>query len=111
MTSSVIPPCLLLDGHLVAASYGLNAFQMPAGPHRLELYAQWMRRYGQAQLDVLVPDGGVLDTFYAAPLHQFTTGSIGFERQRRKGVGLILIFVGFLLAMVVAGVILALTLS
>lgn len=87
MTSNLIVPTLLLDGGQVPSRYGENAYQLPAGRHRVELYAQWMRRYGQAGMEVDVPPGGVVDVHYAAPFHQFTTGSIGLAPQARRGVG------------------------
>lgn len=96
-TSSIITPTLLLNGYQVASRYGDNGFQVPAGTHRVELFAQWMRRYGQALLDVQVPPGGRVDVFYAAPWHQFTTGSIGFQKQSRKGTWLIVALAAFLL--------------
>jgi hypothetical protein len=85
MTSNMITPKMMLDGYLIASQYGANVFQVPAGRHRLEFYAQWLRRYGQAAIDVDVPIGGAVELFYAAPLHQFTTGLVGFTKQRRKG--------------------------
>ncbi len=87
LTSNLIVPSLLLDGRPVASRYGENAYQLPAGRHRVELYGQWLRRYGQALLDVDIAPGAAVDVFYAAPWHQFTTGSIGFVKQARKGVG------------------------
>ncbi len=107
MTSSMIVPSLMIDGRLLTSKYGVNAFQVPAGIHKVEAYAQWMRRYGQAALDVNVPPGAAVDVFYAAPLHQFTTGNMGLTKQRRKGawmmVGLLsLIFVPLIAAMVLA---------
>lgn len=111
LTGSPIAPQLMIDGVLITAKYGANAFQLPAGPHHIELYAQWMRRYGQAAIDVVVSDGAEVAVFYAAPMHQFTTGSIGLVRQRRKGVVFVSVFYGLLLAMVIAGVWFALTLA
>lgn len=97
-TSNLIVPSLLLDGRPVASRYGENAYQVPAGRHRVELYAQWLRRYGQAALDVQVSPGAATDVHYAAPWHQFTTGSIGLVPQSRKGKGWL---VGVIVAMVV----------
>jgi hypothetical protein len=111
LTSSVVVPSLLIDGRLLASQYGINAFQVPAGRHRVELYAQWMRRYGQAALDVEVGEGGVAEVFYAAPLHQFTTGSIGYTKQRRKGAVFMAIFAALVLSMLLAGVVLAFSLG
>lgn len=87
LTANLIVPTLLLDGRQVPSRYGENAYQLPAGRHRVELYGQWMRRYGQALLDVDLVPGAALDVYYAAPWHQFTTGSIGFVKQPRRGAG------------------------
>jgi len=102
MTSSVLVPNLLIDGRLLNSRYGVNAFQVPGGRHRVELYAQWMRRYGQAALDVEVPVGESVEVFYAAPLHQFTTGNIGLTKQRRKGMVFFGLIMGLIGAMIIA---------
>jgi hypothetical protein len=33
-----------------------------------------------------VPAGGQVSAYYAAPMHQFSRGAIGYEKQRRPGV-------------------------
>jgi hypothetical protein len=91
LTSSMITPTLLINGTPVKALYGPNDYVLPAGPYRVSAYAQWMRQYGQAALDVAVYAGQTVEVFYATPLHQFTAGTMGFTRQSRKGRGL---FVG-----------------
>ncbi|MGC3955145.1 MAG: hypothetical protein QM804_13025 [Propionicimonas sp.] len=97
MTSSFIPPNALVNGYPVKVSYGLNQIPVVAGPVRIELSAQWMRTYGQASIDFQLAPGQVVPVFYAAPMHQFTTGSIGFQPVKRKGVG---VFVGLMVAVV-----------
>lgn len=86
LTSSMITPTLLINGSPVKATYGLNDYILPSGAYRVSAYAQWMRQYGQASLDVPLFPGQTTEIYYAAPLHQFTTGSMGFVRQSRKGV-------------------------
>ena len=104
MTSSMLVPKLMVDGYEVLSVYGANAFAVAAGRHQVELYAQWMRRYGQASMAVDVPAGGVLDVFYAAPLHQFATGNIGLTKQPRKGVALFVVMMAFVLVVVVGAI-------
>jgi hypothetical protein len=94
LTSSMITPTLLINGQPVMASYGPNDYILPAGPYRVSAYGQWMRQYGQAALDVAVYPGQTVDVFYAAPMHQFTTGSMGFTKQPRRGLGLLLGLMG-----------------
>lgn len=99
-TSSMIVPTLLVDGRQVHSQYGVNAYQVPAGQHRVELYAQWIRRYGQAGMEVAVPLGGAVDVHYAAPFSQFTTGSIGTTPQSRKGVAFLVVLIAAMLALI-----------
>lgn len=103
MTSSMIVPKLLVDGYVMNSVYGANTFAVAGGRHQVELYAQWMRRYGQANMAVDVPVGGVVDVFYAAPLHQFTTGKIGLTKQPHKGAALLVIMIAIIVVMVVGG--------
>jgi hypothetical protein len=107
LTSSMITPTLLINGQPVKASYGPNDYILPAGPYRVSAYGQWMRQYGQAALDVAVYPGQTLEVFYASPLNQFITGSMGFTRQKRKGralfVGLIAVLMIFFVGMLFVG--------
>jgi hypothetical protein len=101
MTSSMITPTLLINGQPVKASYGPNDFILPAGPYHVSAYGQWMRQYGQAALDVALYPGQTTEVFYAAPLHQFTTGSMGFTKQPRRGLGLLIGLLSAVAAIVV----------
>ncbi|GAB3579521.1 hypothetical protein [Calidifontibacter terrae] len=105
MTSNMLTPNVLLDGFAVPAAYGQNTFPVPPGRHHVELYAQWMRRYGQASLEVNVAPGQSVPVFYRAPLHQFTSGSIGFEKQTAKGKGCLWGLVGVVVLFALIGLI------
>ena len=97
MTSNLIAPTLTIDGFNAPTPSmgGSTLIPIMSGPHRLEVYSQWLRRYGQASLDIVVQPRTQLEVFYAPPLHQFTTGTMAFEPQKRKGLGcLIGMFVG-----------------
>ncbi|MFT4187874.1 MAG: hypothetical protein QM621_04770 [Aeromicrobium sp.] len=107
MTSSMIPPKAAINGYLVPASYGLNQIPVPAGPVRVDLSAQWMRTYGQASLEFQLAEGQNVPVFYAAPLHQFTTGSIGFEPVKRKGVGVFVVILAAAILLPLLGLSLA----
>ncbi|WP_344099225.1 hypothetical protein [Myceligenerans crystallogenes] len=95
MTSSLVPPTLLIDG-FKAPTRMAGAVDIPveAGRHRLDVFAQWMRRYGQAATEVDVAPGQVVEVYYAPPLHQFTTGEIGLTPQRRKGAWVLWVIFG-----------------
>lgn len=87
LTSNMITPTVTVNGHPIRTQYGRQDVPVPAGPVHVEASAQWMRIYGQAALDFTVQPGQVVPVFYAAPMHQFATGSMGHEQQKRKGVG------------------------
>jgi hypothetical protein len=102
LTSNMIAPSVTLNGYPVPTSYGENALPVRPGPIRVAVQAQWMRAYGQAAIDVEVRPGEAVHVWYAAPWHQFTSGSIGFEKQRRRGGGAFVVFL-LVLVLVVAG--------
>ena len=89
------------------SSYGPNDYVLPAGQYHVSAYAQWMRRYGDAALDLVLQPGHAVEVFYAAPYNQFSSGSMGFAKQPRKGIGLLVGLLGgvmfFVLLMLVIG--------
>jgi hypothetical protein len=111
MTSSMITPTLMLNNQPVRASYGPNDYHVPAGQYHVSASAQWMRQYGQAALDVMVPPNHTVEVYYAAPMHQFTTGSMGFTKQRRKGAILMVGLIVFLVLLILVPLILSLVMS
>ncbi len=98
MTSNAITPSCRVNGYPVKVRYGENLIPVPAGPARVDLFAQWLRTYGQASLEFQIEPGQTVPVFYAAPMHQFTTGSIGHAKVKRKGVGA---FIGLMAGVVV----------
>ncbi|MFD7152968.1 hypothetical protein ACFV9C_00120 [Kribbella sp. NPDC059898] len=101
MTSSLIPPTVHLNGYPVQVKYGRNDIPVPAGPLHVDVHSQWMLTYGRAALDCTVPPNQAVPVFYASPYHQFTSGSIGHSKVKRKGLGTLLAIVGAILAVVV----------
>ena len=98
MTSNAITPSCRINGYPVKVQYGENLIPVPAGPARVDLSAQWLRTYGQAAIEFAVQPGQTVPVFYAAPMHQFTTGTIGHARVKRKGVGA---FIGLMVGVAV----------
>jgi hypothetical protein len=105
MTSSIVPPTLLINNQVVRSSYGPNDFVLPAGQYHVSAYAQWMRRYGEAALDLVLQPGHAVEVFYAAPFNQFTSGSMGFAKQQRKGLALVLVPLAFMFAVLAFAVV------
>jgi hypothetical protein len=89
LTSNLVPPTLTIDGYPAPTATGGGSTHIPimSGPHRLDVHSQWLRRYGQASLDVVLQPRSRLEVFYAPPWHQFTDGSLGLAPQQRKGLG------------------------
>jgi len=85
LTSSMITPAVTINGYRVPAQYGDNVIPVHAGPNRIDVSCQWLKRFGEATLDTTVPENGQVTAYYAAPMHQFSRGAIGFEKQQRPG--------------------------
>lgn len=112
-TNSMIPPKATLNNHETPISYGTQDIPVWPGPTRLHMSCQWLRTYGQADLDLNLAPGQLVQVYYAPPFHQFSSGSIGFTKQRHKGVGFLiglLVFVFVIIALSVTAVIIANTL-
>jgi hypothetical protein len=109
MTSSLITPAVTVNGYRVVAHYGENLVPVWAGPNRVDVSCQWLIRFGEATLQLQVPPSAQVPVFYAAPWHQFSTGAIGCERQKRPGVlGLVMLLALVLLVLSGISVLLAL---
>ncbi|MGL4743075.1 MAG: hypothetical protein ACRCXL_01610 [Dermatophilaceae bacterium] len=107
LTTNIVPPTVHVNGHQLVSRFGVMDVPVWAGRNRVEVYSQWMRRYGQATLDIDVAPGQVVPVFYAMPWHQFTTGSIGFEKQKRRGAGALFGIIGGLVGLILLVVLLA----
>ncbi|MER7251031.1 hypothetical protein [Kribbella sp. NPDC000426] len=103
MTSNMIPPTVHLNGYPVPVKYGRNDIPVPAGPLHIDIHAQWIRVYGKAALDCTVQPNQAVPVFYASPFHQFTSGSIGHTKVKRRGLGAL---IGIIAAIVVVSVLL-----
>lgn len=101
LTSNLVPPTVQLNGYSVPVKYGRNDIPVPAGPLHIDVHSQWILTYGKAALDCTVQPNQVVPVFYASPYHQFTSGSIGHTKVKRKGLGTLLGIVGAIVAVVV----------
>lgn len=103
LTNNMVAPTVTINGHRVNVPTGGNApIPAPPGRHHIEVYSQWLRRYGQAAITVDVQPGQRVPVFYAAPFHQFSgKGAIGLEPQKRPGLGGLLAIIGVFLLIIV----------
>lgn len=100
LTTNLVPPTVLVNGHRLSSRFGTMDVPVWAGRNRVDVHAQWMRRYGEASLEFDVAPGQAVPVFYAMPWHQFTHGSMGFEKQKRRGLGVLLAIVAVPIAIV-----------
>lgn len=108
MTSSFVPPTLLIDGFKAPTRVaGTVDIPVEAGRHRLDVFGQWLRRYGEAAMELDIEPGQVVEVYYAPPFHQFATGELGLTPQRRKGAWLMWALFGFIAVVVVLPVVVA----
>lgn len=108
LTAGMLTPTVVVSGHRVNSRFGTMDIPVWAGPNRVDVHTTWMRQYGQAGLDVQVRPGEVVPVYYAVPWHQFSRGSIGHVKQKRKGLGS---FVAVLAAVVAVPLLLVLVAS
>jgi len=94
LTVGMLTPTVSVSGHRVNSRFGTMDIPVWAGPNRVDVHATWMKEYGQASLDVVVQPGEVVPVYYAVPWHQFSRGSIGHEKQSRKGLGAFAVILG-----------------
>jgi hypothetical protein len=107
---SMVTPTVTVDGYRVPVRYGENVIPVVPGPHLVEGFGQWLWRYGQAEQQVTVFQGQVVELWYAAPALTFLKGALGPRPQRIPGlVGLVvgLSALALLVVALVVGVALA----
>jgi len=107
LTSNMIPPTVHLNGYPVPVKYGRNDIPVLAGPLHIDIHSQWIRTYGKAALDCTVQPNQAVPVFYASPYHQFTSGSIGHSKVKRKGIGTLIGVVGGIFAVVLLATLLS----
>lgn len=104
LTNSFVAPTVLLNGHRlnVSSGHGSFDFPVPAGTHHLHAHGQWMKSYGNADIDFTVTPGQLVEVFYASPVHQFADkGNIGFTPQKRPGIASLFVIVAIVIVLVV----------
>ncbi|MEU0314503.1 hypothetical protein [Nocardioides sp. NPDC006273] len=104
MTSNMIVPTVMLNGHQMPTQYGRNVFPVPPGHWTVDMYTQWTWRFGKASMSFDVAEGHTVPVFYAAPATTFQKGAIGHIKQKKPGV-LALVAVLVVVALVIAGIV------
>lgn len=95
---TLIDPKVLINGYPMPVRNGDNVLPIIPGTHRLEIYAQWVWRYGQAERRLDLVSGQTVELWYAPPVLTFLRGALGETKQRHPGtVALVCALVVFLL--------------
>jgi len=94
---------LYLDGIRMVNQEGVNAYGVHPGRHMVSAEVNSIgRTYGQADLQVDVPEGATVQLFYTGPAGVGRAGQLGFQPAEHAGSGLVLASRGCLVAMLVA---------
>ena len=99
LSSSIVPPSATLNGFPRTLNYGLNTIPVPAGPLHLGISMQWLVTFGKAEINLNPEPGQQIRLWYAPPFHQFAAGALGFEPQKRRGLGITLGILGVILGL------------
>ena len=104
MTSSIIRPTVLVNGHpVLVPHFGTAMIPVPPGPVTVEAHMTYLwGPYGRAGLRCVVQPGQTVPVFYAPPLTAWVDGRMGVEPQPRPGLAAFLTLLG-----VTAGITLA----
>lgn len=85
-STNIVTPTVTLNGLLVPSQYGTQDYTVLPGVTRVEIFSSWYRQYGQAEADVSLAPGNMVELYYAVPWHQFTRGALGTVKQKRPGL-------------------------
>lgn len=97
---TLLRPRVLIDGYPIPVRNGDNVLPIIPGPHQLEVYAQWLWRYGNAERRLDLVSGQTVELWYAPPVLTFLRGALGETKQRHPGKA---VFLSALLLMLVVG--------
>ncbi len=94
---------LYIDGIRMVNQEGANAYGVHPGRHMVSAEVNTMgRTYGQADLQVDVPQGATVQLFYTGPAGVGRPGQLGFQPAAHAGSGVVRATRGCLIAMLVA---------
>lgn len=102
-------PGVTVNGHPVAAKWGANQYQIPAGQYQVAVKVNYLMDYGDAALPVQVTPGRAATVYYAAPNGLFFKGAIGFEPQKNPGMWLVWLALGLVALVIVLMLVMILT--
>lgn len=105
---TLLQPRVLIDGYPMPVRNGDNVLPIVPGTHRLEVYAQWVWRYGHAERRLDLVAGRTVELWCAPPVLTFLRGALGETKQRHPGRAALL---SALLVLVLAVVLLVVTLA
>lgn len=97
----MITPAAEIDGHPVSVRWGSNPLVVPAGTRQVCVSCTYLWTYGRATDLVPVGPGQQVIAHYSPPLFTLMAGRLGPNRMPYRGLAVLLIIVGVLVAAIV----------
>lgn len=107
VTGSVVAPKVRIGSGEHDTDYGPNRYRVPAGTHRVEIFASWLSATAQASTTIEVPADGAVELFYSAPTFPggpTRLGPTAHSRRGAKALSVVMVLVLAVMAFVLAGI-------
>ena len=91
----VSPPLVLIDGRVVATTFGPNTIPLPPGTHQVQVTPPFRLIKVECQVDVR--EGQVSELWYSLPLARGHAGSIGPHPQPNHAARYLLLIGAFII--------------
>jgi hypothetical protein len=83
-------PKVAINGYPTNVAWGQAPFDLPAGNYHLYVSTRYLGDLGPATLQVAVHPGQLTTVFYRPPAAIGMSGSLGFEPQKTRGMGVMM---------------------
>jgi hypothetical protein len=83
-------PKVTINGLPTNVPWGQIPFDLPAGNYYLQVSVRYLGNFGPAELPVAVYPGQLTTIYYRPPAAIGMSGSLGFEPQKTRGMGLMI---------------------
>jgi hypothetical protein len=83
-------PKVAINGAAVKVKWGQAAFDLPAGNYYVQVSTRYLGEFGPAQLPVVVYPGQVVTVYYRPAAVLGMNGSLGFQPQKTRGMGVVM---------------------
>ncbi len=87
-------PQVEVDGMVRSTVWGDCIVDVPPGQHHIAVHTRYLGQMGRAQVVAIVQPGQQVSVFYRPPAAMGMAGSLGFEPQKTRGMGVLLAISG-----------------